>query len=110
MKAGELEWGLRNCSAEGEALWGSRAILNDSYVDIVWNRQGCIGSPEAINRLTIKLNSGVLDKFRTILNNGYIFEQDETIDEIPVDGVVFYCSTMMSYGYLYITAVEKGVE
>jgi hypothetical protein len=99
------------------AAWGARTILDGRnytppHVDLVWDRQDCVGEQADKDRLLAHLNEHLQfgkDFDWLVYEKGVRGgPQDERHVLLDDDVVLVVASTQASYGYLYITAVLKG--
>lgn len=109
VRATKLEFGLKDETIEGEAVWGARCILDGRgktlHLDVLPDRQDMKGDTLAREQLKAALNEGSLEAFQAAVESERVwFEQSRDVQRFTHGGVEFSASTMASYGYLYVTA------
>src|SRR5215467_11016753 len=112
-----LAFGLNGVAPDtSPAVWGCRAICTqDGEIDLVYDRQDCVGDPDARKRIVAWLNSGaskawiaaasqLLEDYRMSTRDSEQF----TLFDDPIGTVCG--NTNASAGYLYVVAWLKPVN
>lgn len=109
--ATELPWGFKGSLLKGAALWGARTIWpGHGRPDVLWDRQGAIGSAAAAGELMKLLNgtgrkTGALESFLAAVKAGKVSPAaDEVTEPWTTKGVTFQARA--AGGYLYVTAAK----
>lgn len=103
------EYGYKRPEDEVACYWGARAIYRDFQIDLVPDRQSCVGSdPKAKEALIAWLNSRGLSELRKQVEKSRLRPNESR--EVRIEDAGFYIEACpnASYGYLYIGSGQLG--
>ncbi len=99
------DFGYKKPQGEVACYWGARAIYRDFQIDLVPDRQSCVGSdPKAKEALISWLNRRGLSELRKQVQKSRLRGNESR--EVHFEDAGFYIEACpnASYGYLYIGA------
>lgn len=122
-----LEWGLQPPEGYEGVAWGARAIYRfdapytissfgavrtqsrpaRASIDLLWDRQSAVGSPEEIKALTATLNERGLAELREACERESIHGDEARRVRIEVGDYIIEADPRESFGYLYIVAYRR---
>lgn len=92
------------------AKWQARAIYNDGpyTIDIVWDRQSCVGPEKDTARLVKWLNAYGLKGMRREVQKAGLGTSESREVVYKSRGYQLTGNPRASYGYLYLEAKKEG--
>lgn len=98
-------WGLADSSDPTIPSWGARAIYQNSYIDILYDRQSLIGGSESDRiKLGDWLNKIGLPALRKLVVTENLYSDERRFIRFEQGGYYIEANPNKSYGYLYIGA------
>jgi hypothetical protein len=80
----------------------------DGFIDMVWNRQGCIGDDEEQKKAIVSaLNGGLVKRMTEILLQRYVGGDSGEWNMLTSGGFTLVCTPNRSCGYLYMAAYRS---